>query len=398
MFESLVLNFTSTLLLLTLWSRSKLALSPIDPIYLTWMREFVAFITVGIGHSAGYISDEFVITFSMVFAGYALYIVILATFFRSTYKRAVTTVLVFIERDLSSGKLFLGTCFLVYLFTSLLFFGKGGDSRLEIYQAIRPIQPVLTVFTALLMYKLLYDYIIGKRIVLLPGLILLLSIITIGGKSAIFSILLPITYLHFRKHITLTFRGVGVLFVVCLIGVTVSAILNYGVANFGTIVNLIYFRILMDSDIYILYFKIEYGNQVNLPVFFEYIWGPVLKGLGLSELVPMNLGAQIGSAAAGTTVMTGPNGQLPVVIYTYTQNYVLQLTNLSILIAVYTSIVLFVRSDLYRKSVSFSVIPLFLVGNFDQIFFDPPAYTLYFLQYVFTAVFFYITRSALIKK
>jgi hypothetical protein len=142
-------------------------------------------------------------------------------------------------------------------------------------------------------------------------------IIASGGKSAIVSLLLPITAAELVGVIKIDKKRIFLIIAVVLFGIMASITLHNRSADNFSIFSVLTFRLLMEGDIYFHALVNGNLNSVTVTSLPAYIFSPIIKVLMLPIQVDQNIGSQIGSAIAGFDVLTGPNGHWPILLMAY---------------------------------------------------------------------------------
>lgn len=265
--------------------------------------------------------------------------------------------------------------------------GGGGDNRLTIMKLLKPLESVTTILVPAVLFNLL----ISQRRYSKPLLAaVLVGMIITGGKSAILSILIPVTGASLIGRIRLQPRVILGLIVVSLIGFCASAMINYDVSNPIDALQLLYFRISLEADVYLLALPSDLLPQTQITSLTTYLLGPLIKLLFLPIDVDTNIGAQIGSIISGTDTVNGPNPHWPIVLLAY---------NKSIITSIFLSIICFgivlnlkfklSRFSQKRRWPMWAMIPVHgYILIYPQTFFADPSFPLiYLIQAGILAIF-----------
>ena len=192
--------------------------------------------------------------------------------------------------------------------------GGGGDNRLSVMKFLRPIEGVTALLPIPVLYLLLTR---NSKLAKLLLVALLLQMIFTGGKSAILSILLPLTGMMQTGKLTVRPRHLVAIGGLIFCGFAASTIVNYGVAAPGALFDILYSRISLDGDVYLLALPNDVIYQTTTTSLSSYLTGPILKTLLLPVTIDENIGSQISSIISGQDTPNGPNPHWPVVLMAY---------------------------------------------------------------------------------
>lgn len=336
---------------------------------------------------------------SLFIISYLCWIILLwqGSIYAINYRQSLDVLLSYIEKNFTSFKIVTLIYVLILLIFLIVGFNSGGDQRLTIFKQLRILEPFLIFAQILVFYFFLFNYITNRRLINLFFLFaLLLPNMIIGGKSAIFAILFAMNFLIFRQHFKLTISKLVFFSIITLLGIGASIFYNYEGSTILKVLQLLIFRVQMDSDIYYLYFREGLGQYVNVGSGAYYVFGPLFKLLGLGYLVDINIGAQLGTKVAGAPVITGPNAHLPFVLYSldYLENQVTAFV-LYLIIPIALQFVI-----LHKKSRNFlrASLPTFYIFIFNRYFFDPPGYTLMLIELFIFYSSFIVIRNVCIRR
>lgn len=297
--------------------RQPIYLGQFDPLKLLALQEGAWVATVTWFYLEDSISVDQITMFAMTIVIWWLTWKFLSEFGRQRYRNAMRIAWQRVS-TLDEGRFKI--IFSLYLATLTIFtvvsimLGGGGDGRLAISKLLRPLEGFITLLGPLVLFKLL----INRKVINIFYLVILVAMIIVsGGKSAIVSLLLPITAAELVGVMKIDKKHLLLIIAVMLGGITASIALHNNGADDSSIFSVLTFRLMMEGDIYIHALVNGNLNSVTVTSLPAYIFGPIIKVLMLPIQVDQNVGSQIGSAIAGFDVPTGPNGHWPILLMAY---------------------------------------------------------------------------------
>jgi len=384
------------LLILSALARRKLTLSVFDQLNVVYIKECIMIYTVIIGIN-DYIPQNFFPIFVFSYLSWILLLYLIGRFFSERYYSAVNKMCLWLETGSTSLRIIMiifGLVLVIFLMGGLT--TGGGDARLLLAKQLRVIEPIYLFAQQLAIYALLYKFIIlKKRWYVILILAMLIPLFYVGGKSTIMVVAYAVNYLVFRNFMKVSIFSIFVLIAIITIGITASIFINYDINNVIGALELLIFRIQMDSDIYFLYFQQGFGSSVNITSGLAYLFGPIFKLLGFGYMVEMNIGAQLSSLVFGKQVFTGPNAHLPFVLYSLS----------SIEAVVFSGAIYFFLTAIFmihvfkgtgKDFISATFIAL-SISIFNRYNFDPPALTLLIVELVLFSMLLRVIRTIVYK-
>jgi hypothetical protein len=391
----IIFIFLVILNIISFKAKKNIALSNLDPIFLSWIKEVISIWTVYTFYRNAYLSYTFVNTYAVVYFFYTSTFLLFTTFFSSVYKQKLRFFMnIFLRKTTSLTIL---TWCIIFVYT-IIFFAtglRGGDNRLDFYAAIRPIEPLLQVMPAWAFFFGLIIYRSHKARGAFFITILIFFSFYFGGKSAMLNFLLPLNLYIFYLKKSIKISQIILIFIIIFSGIFASIMLNYGIGSIGLAFNALIFRIQMDSDVLHLYFQQGYGEYTSVGSVFTYILSPFFKLLGLGSMTAENLGSQLASVHWQFYVPTGPNAHLPVVFYN-ASDYILHTIFASIIMFSIALILMLLHIEFTKKISLFGMMTLFFfVSTYSSLFFDPTTFVLYYIEHILFAVGFLFFRKIL---
>lgn len=369
--------------------RRRAYLGPLDPLQLLAVSEAVWVATISELHRTGVASNAQVTIFAISIAiWWSLWCGFTLAYGRAWVK-AVKGYWLRLDRADSAQVTALVGLYAVFAFVVLmvtLAAGGGGDNRLSVMKFLRPIEGVTAILPIPVIYVLLTRKAWSAKLLL--GAVLVQMIAT-GGKSAILLILLPLTGLVQTGKLTMRPKHLVGVAVLLFGGFAASVVANYGVDAPGALLDILYTRVSLDGDVYLLALTNDVIYHTSTSSLLNYLTGPILKALLLPLPIDENIGSQIASIISGQDTPNGPNPHWPVVLMAYG---VPALTAAGLSVIAF-SMALFVKfrvlgSDIVRTLPLAVVVPLgaFCLG-FPQTYFADPTFALiYLVQSVIVAL------------
>jgi hypothetical protein len=384
------------LLILSALARRKLTLSIFDQLNMVYIKECIMIYTIIIGIN-DYIPQNFFPFIAFSYLSWILLLYLIGRFFSETYYTAVNKMCSWLESGSTSLRIVMiifGLVLVIFLMVGLV--TGGGDARLLLAKELRVIEPIYLFAQQLAIYALLYKFLIlKKRWYIILILSMLIPLFYVGGKSTIMIVLYAVNYLVFRNFMKVSIFSIFVLIITVVTGISVSIFINYDINSVIGALELLMFRMQMDSDIYFLYFQQGFGSSVNLTSGVAYLFGPIFKLLGLGYMVEMNIGAQLSSLVLGKQVITGPNAHLPFVLYSLSsiESVVFSGAIYFFLTAIFM-IYIFKGTGKDFISATFIALSVTVLNRYN---FDPPALTLLIVELVLFSVLLRVIRTLVYK-
>jgi hypothetical protein len=193
--------------------------------------------------------------------------------------------------------------------------GAQGDNRQEFGKIFRPLLLIQNGLFLTCLVLLLSRRIAASRA---AAWVLILAALSIpfSGKGVLVPVLYWLGLRRFLVRRRVTLRSMTVSALVIIAGVGVMALTAYGKSGITGIFALLGDRLWMSGDVYIYAYQLggleALRGNYNVS-FLAYILHPIVALVGI-QTYQLPLGSALASQAAGETVLTGPNPQLPVLL------------------------------------------------------------------------------------
>lgn len=386
----MILSVTFLFFFLSYYSKSNLYLSPIDPLKILAIKDAIVvytILTLYYSHTIG--SDILFIAFCYLLIGFVLTFIV-STIYGDKYKGIVKNICLYFCQTQNSKKSLLFIIFVlgIGLHACIIFYsGNSGESRLNSSVILRFFElvwlPTISFYILDIICKTTKKN-IHKKLLLL--LFVIFCLLTVSGKGAFLAIVLSLSLAHAIGVIKINIFVTIIIILTSIIFIFLSLRFSYGIKDFNLFWDLLRIRILMDADIYIIAFQQNLTSTLELNGLFSYIFGPVVKLLGWGHLVAENIGAQVGSASAGFAVKTGPQAQIPFLIYLAGYKGLIMIPLISLILNIYALILkfglmFFAGRFLGSSLIVFPLVQFSLVGlaGFTS---DPAGHSLYLIEAV----------------
>lgn len=363
--------------------RRQVYLGPVDPLKLSALGEGVWVVTVYQLALQGVATPPQVLVFTICLLIWWLAWWLLGRRWGKSYRLSIMRFWKRIAEMPRTSATRLTVLYLVGLLTLLLVTlssGGGGDNRLSIMKLLRPMESVTTLLVPVVLFRLLLAK--SRRSKLLLVTILLAMIVT-GGKSSILSLLVPVTGAALIGRIQLRPKTIAGLVMIALLGFFASVTTNYGVTNPLQVLSVLYTRMALDGDVYLLALPNDLLAQTSTTSLTTYLFGPFIKVLFLPIDVDQNIGAQIGSLLRDEDTANGPNPHWPIVLMAFHKGIV----SIVVLSVLSFMVILWVKLRVVKHSESghwplWAAIPFTsYVLLYPQTFFADPSFpAIYFVQ------------------
>jgi hypothetical protein len=193
--------------------------------------------------------------------------------------------------------------------------GAAGDARQHFQKVFRPVvlfQHGLFLMCLVLMLSRKFS---NSRAAAWIATLAAVSI-PFSGKS----VFLPVLYwLGLRRFVSgrrITLRTIMISGIVGVIGFGAMAVVGYKATSPAAVLLLFGYRLWLSGDVYVLAYEqgaLDAVRGYYHPTFLRYIFHPITDLVGIRGY-EYPLGAMLASQVANTTVLTGPNPQLPVLL------------------------------------------------------------------------------------
>jgi len=283
----------------------------IEGIFLPCSAAFLAVMCAG-----GLITwDKFEIL-AIVMLGYLVGArVVTQRFSRAAFRTKLLSVASSFTRSEMNALLLLTVILTALLAVLGLALGAAGDARQHFMKVFRPLVLFQHGLFLVCLVLLLSRRFSNSRAATWIALLAFMSV-PFSGKS----VFLPVLYwLGLRRFVSgrrITLRTITISTVVGIIGFGTMAVVGYRTTNLAGIVLLLGYRLWLSGDVYVLAYQegaLDAVRQYYHPTFFGYIFHPVTDLVGIRGY-EYPLGAMLASQVVNTTVLTGPNPQLPVLL------------------------------------------------------------------------------------
>jgi hypothetical protein len=217
---------------------------------------------------------------------------------------------------LETRSLLLLTVFVTAVLAVLgLAIGAAGDARQHFQKIFRPLVLFQHGLFLMCLVLLLSRKFSNSRAAAWIAVLALMSI-PFSGKS----VFLPVLYwLGLRRFVSdrrIGLRTITVSVVVGTIGFGAMAVVGYRATSPAAVLLLLGYRLWLSGDVYVLAYEQGALDAVRAyyhPTFLRYVLHPITDLVGIRGY-EYPLGAMLASQVSGTTVLTGPNPQLPVLL------------------------------------------------------------------------------------
>lgn len=297
--------------------RRPVYLGPIDPLKLNALSEGIWVVTVYHLAIEGVASRTQVLVFTVCILLWWAAWWVFGRRWGAAYRRAMTR---FWERIAQMPRWAGTRLTILYLagLTTLLLVtlasGGGGDNRLSVTKLLRPMESITTLLVPIVLFRLLIATTLRSKVLL--ATVLLMMIVT-GGKGSILSLLIPVTGAALIGRMTLRIHTIATLVAIALLGFAASVTINYGVTDPLEIFDVLYTRMSLEGDVYLLALPNDLLGQTSTTSLTSYLFGPLIKVLFLPIHVDTSIGAQIGSLLRNEETANGPNPQWPIVLLAF---------------------------------------------------------------------------------
>lgn len=241
--------------------------------------------------------------------------VALQRFRRETFRLRLLSVASGFTRSEMNALLLLAVILTAVLAALGVVLGAAGDARQHFQKVFRPLVLFQQALFLVCLVLLLSRKVSNSRAAAWIGILAFMAV-PFSGKS----VFLPVLFwLGLRRYVSgraITLRTIGISAVVGVFGFGLMAVVGYRTTSVIGIILLLGLRLWLSGDVYLLAYQQDALDELRRyyhPTFFRYIFHPITDLVGIRGY-EYPLGAMLASQAAHTTVLTGPNPQLPVLL------------------------------------------------------------------------------------
>jgi hypothetical protein len=378
-------------------ARMPIYIGVLDPIKIQAIQEAVWTTTFFQLFESGYISIDYATLIILTLTIWLFGWFITCKYYGKKYKEFASdswNKLCLIDRSKTTA-IYIIFYFSITLYCAYTYYTSGGgDARLLTNKTLRLIEGPVYLLSAFVIFRMLISKNRASKLVLA---ITMIGLVYIGGKSAAFAILLPITAAVYIKKIRLGIASYTYILLATSCMLVASIFINYSSQD---ILNSLINRILMEGDIYIYSFILDGITFAKVESIFLYVFSPILKTSFFPFNYDVNVGAQISSGLAGTDLYTGPNAHWPIVLIGAKIYSIFQIIIFSI---AFYLLLIFLKFHFISVKI-FKINPIYLAplvsytAQYPQTGFADPNIALIFLVHLFYTCVLLFVISNLVKK